>query len=152
MLQSKYLTREGLTAYLNECYRLGFNYVFYNTIAGCYSLSKEKPVFEDGVFLRCMGVQHFLRTYFSELVFTDLLYNRPYLKISDYIDTVDWSKVPIDTKVMVSDDGEQWKHRHFARCINGRKYTYATGKTSFTAKYEEVLPWNMVKLAEETNE
>lgn len=65
---------------------------------------------------------------------------------------VDWSKVPVDTKVFVRDsDSESWYPRYFARFKNGGIFTWANGTTSFTAKgFDDVTWWNQGKLAEDT--
>lgn len=64
--------------------------------------------------------------------------------------TVDWSKVAVDTKVLVSDDGEQWHKRYFAKYENGMGYCWNNGATSWTTGLMEV--WEYTKLAEEDAE
>lgn len=65
---------------------------------------------------------------------------------------VDWSKVPVDTKVFVRDsDNAYWNHRHFAKFEDGKIFTWANGTTSFSAKgFDDVTWWNQGKLAEDT--
>lgn len=65
---------------------------------------------------------------------------------------VDWSKVPVDTKVYVRDgDSAYWNHRYFAKFEDGKIFTWANGTTSFTAKgFDDVTWWNQGKLAEGT--
>ena len=63
---------------------------------------------------------------------------------------VDWSKVEVDTKVLVSDDGEQWHKRYFAKYENGMVYCWNNGATSWTTNLMEV--WEYTKLAEEDAE
>lgn len=60
---------------------------------------------------------------------------------------VDWSKVPIDTKIRVAEyrDGE-WYNVHFAKYENGHVYAWGNGKTSYTTDIEEY--WEYAKLAE----
>ena len=59
---------------------------------------------------------------------------------------VDWSKVAVDTKVLVSDDGEEWYRRYFARYEEGTVYCWDGGATSWTTR---ITPhWNYAKLAE----
>lgn len=78
---------------------------------------------------------------------------------AEYIEPeVDWSKVPIDTPVLVSDDKKIWVRRHFATPAlkNDDPFTVRTfvdGKTewSSTAMREEELEscerWRYAKLA-----
>lgn len=65
---------------------------------------------------------------------------------------VDWSKVPVDTKVFVRDcDSAYWNHRYFAKFEDGKIFTWANGTTSFSAKgFDDVTWWNQGKLAEDT--
>ena len=60
--------------------------------------------------------------------------------------TVDWSKVPIDTKILVSNDGIDWYKRYFARYENGMVYCWDMGATSWTTRITN--NWNYAKLAE----
>lgn len=63
---------------------------------------------------------------------------------------VDWSKVAVDTKILVSDDGEEWYRAYFARYENGMVYCWENGATSWTTR---ITPhWNYAKLAEEDAE
>ena len=69
---------------------------------------------------------------------------------------VDWSKVPIDTKILVSEDGEDWYRRYFAKYENGFIYAFPDGLSSFTARYKpeyggyrRVCAWKYAKLYEE---
>lgn len=65
---------------------------------------------------------------------------------------VDWSKVPVDTKVYVRDyENGSWFPRYFARFENGKILTWNDGATSFSAKsVDDVAKWNHGKLAEDT--
>lgn len=66
---------------------------------------------------------------------------------------VDWSKVPIDTKILVghSKDSGVIK-RHFARYEYGKVFAFDGGNTSFTAISGAVTPWGFAKLAEVEDE
>lgn len=64
---------------------------------------------------------------------------------------VDWSKVPVDTKILVrySEIG-QWKRRYFARYENNIVFAWDGGCTSYSADgYDSVSNWKYAKLAEE---
>lgn len=65
---------------------------------------------------------------------------------------VDWSKVPVDTKVYVRDfDDESWRPRYFARFEDGRIFTWTAGATSFSKDCcENTSWWRQAKLAEDT--
>ena len=68
---------------------------------------------------------------------------------------VDWSKVQVDTKILVSEDGTDWYRRYFAKYENGFIYAFPDGLSSFTACYKpecgyrRVCAWKYGKLYEE---
>ena len=71
----------------------------------------------------------------------------------NFEEDIDWSKVPVDTKIIISNDNKDWNRRHFAKYENGRVYTWAWGKTSFTANNnEDVTDWEYAKLYNEGEE
>ena len=63
---------------------------------------------------------------------------------------IDWSTVPIDTKVLVSDSGNHWSKRYFAKRTGGRYYTWYQGATSWSTDRMEA--WDYAKLAEDDAE
>ena len=60
---------------------------------------------------------------------------------------VDWSKVAVDTPILVSSKGKHWYRRYFAKYENGMVYAFDDGKTSWTNE-EYKTPWEYAKLAE----
>lgn len=66
---------------------------------------------------------------------------------------VDWSKVPKDTKVLVSYDGKQWFKRYFFKYKYDMCYTFPDGLTSWSVNEENgVIAWKYYKLAEKPKE
>lgn len=62
---------------------------------------------------------------------------------------VDWSKVPIDTPVLTSLDGESWSRQYFAGIgDDGKPETFYGGTTSWSNCIIEHCGHNYVKLAE----
>lgn len=63
---------------------------------------------------------------------------------------VDWSKVAVDTTILVrNEESDEWKKRHFAKYENGLMYTWTCGKTSWSVGNEcSLTPWKYAKLAE----
>lgn len=45
---------------------------------------------------------------------------------------IDWSKVVIDTPILVSNDGNKWLNRYFAKYTGGKVYAFANGSTSWS--------------------
>lgn len=76
------------------------------------------------------------------------------LDITKELGIVDWENVPVDTKVLVSDNGKNWEKRHF-KCYdkeNGEyKYIcFRDGSTSWSDNFENITcSWKYCKLAEE---
>ncbi len=62
---------------------------------------------------------------------------------------IDWSKVDVDTKILVSNDNKKWYRRHFAMFENDTIYTFDNGTTSFTYSYTGFVPWQYGKLYKE---
>lgn len=64
---------------------------------------------------------------------------------------VDWSKVPVDTKILVRDsEDEKWIKRHFAKFEDGKIFAWTGGVTSFSSESSDSITWWMkAKLAEE---
>lgn len=61
---------------------------------------------------------------------------------------VDWSKVPIDTPVLASNDGKRWYRRYFAGMRGGKPEAYDCGATSWSVDYMRTCWWKYMKLAE----
>lgn len=62
---------------------------------------------------------------------------------------VDWSKVSVDAKVLVSEDGKLWYKRHFAKYENGSVHVFPDGRSSFTTEESDIIyPWKYAKLCE----
>lgn len=61
---------------------------------------------------------------------------------------VDWSKVPIDTSILVKNlEGEMWQKRYFAGYDGKRIYSWSCGATSWSADGFKTT-WKFAKLAE----
>lgn len=152
MLQSKYLTQDGLTAWFKECYNLGFKYLFYNPDRGIHMLSKQEPVFRDITFMYCDGEKYPFVSYFSTLVAEDLLTDRNYIAIEDHIDVVDWSKVPVDTPILVKNSYEDcWYKRYFAKYESGMVFVFSCGSTQWSNDGDTLVSYDEAKLADDTN-
>ena len=65
---------------------------------------------------------------------------------------VDWSKVAVDTPILVSNNGDYWRRRYFAKYENGMVYAFNGGKTSWSNQWDEPLEWEYAKLAESEGE
>ena len=72
-----------------------------------------------------------------------------YIDIAERLGIVDWSKVKVDTPVLVRLGDNSWLCRYFADFKNGIVYTWSNGATSWSVtKREHKDAWCYAKLAE----
>ena len=67
---------------------------------------------------------------------------------------VDWSKVEVDTPILVRTvEWAEWDRRYFAKYEDGMVYVWNLGRTSWSATYDkDVSAWPYAKLAESEEE
>lgn len=72
------------------------------------------------------------------------------IDIAEYLGVVDWSKVPVDTPILVSFDGCNWLKKYFAKVQNDTVYAFDDGATSWSVSNKKycVTSWKYAKLAE----
>ena len=75
------------------------------------------------------------------------LFDLDFKKVYD----VDWSKVEVDAKILVSNDDIKWYRRYFAKYENGKVCTFVDGATSFSTD-GYCISWNYAKLYKEDGE
>ena len=61
---------------------------------------------------------------------------------------IDWSKVDVDTKILVSYDGNVWRRRYFAKYENDKVCAFVGGATSFSNR-GSYISWKYAKLYKE---
>lgn len=72
-----------------------------------------------------------------------------FIDVAEYLGIVDWSKVAVDTPVLVGLNDESWFCRYFACFKNGIVYTWSGGATSWSVREREHKDaWGFAKLAE----
>lgn len=72
------------------------------------------------------------------------------IDIAEELGIVDWSKVKVDTPILVSADGCNWFKKYFAKAGNNAVYAFDDGATSWSVSNKEycVTLWKYAKLAE----
>ena len=72
------------------------------------------------------------------------------IDIAEYIGIVDWSKVPVDTPILVKDDcDDKWEKAYFAKYEDEMICAWNNGRTSFSARNkDDTFIWDRAKLAE----
>lgn len=62
---------------------------------------------------------------------------------------VNWSKVAVDTPILVrNSETEDWHKRYFAKFKDGKVYTWSYGRTSWNSD-DATINWEHAKLAEQ---
>lgn len=75
------------------------------------------------------------------------------LDFTEYEESVDWSKVEVDTKILVRDySSTSWTKRYFAKFKNGFVCAFQDGRTSFSNNDSYLHSWNYAKLYKETDD
>ena len=138
--------KEGRKWLLQKLYDRGFKYIFHSGGLGGYIATKQQPKTQDN--------HTYIEGSFERIdVLSDLIpdFNEPnYLDIGKYLGIVDWSKVAVDTPILVQQKVEL--KRHFAKFENGVVYFYDSGRTSWTGGYTVYVKTDKVKLAGVYNE
>ena len=138
---------------LSKAYETGFRYMAMDE-DGCVYIYKYTPSkFETNWStpgIKCDKLMSCLNKIIKPLVSWK---DKEPFDIGEYLGIVDWENVPVDTKVLVSDNGESWERRYFKRYTpkNGEyKYIcFADGCTFWSDKYNyNGIGWKYCKLAE----
>ena len=137
--------KQGREWLFQKLYDDGWRYIIGSNSIFIY-LTKIKPLIIDG-FYKCNGEEYTCigRTHG---ILPDLEIGEV-MDIADELGIIDWSKVEVDTPVLVSNDNKEWIKRYFARYEDGNVYCWLNGKTSWTAICElSIGHWDYTKLAE----
>jgi len=113
---------------------------------GAIAFNKDTKEIVDCQHLRCEDCLFSYR--YNKVHYCNV--NRIKWLVSEYKEPeVDWSKIPIDTPVLVSDDGVNWRRRYFVRrSETGLFCVYSNGTTSWSAdncesRYKYAKLWEM---------
>lgn len=116
-----------------------------------YDLGYRKAEIEDGTvffYKNCGRISQWSnRVDIRSTCFTE---ENQQIDIAEYLGIVDWSKVKVDTPILVKQyEQDEWEKRHFAYFKDERVYAWLCGATSWSADYEgDTTDWNLAKLAE----
>ena len=122
-------------------------------------------IINDKVFVKADVITlHYLRELYQELVYYDEDFKWSSNKKWDIMEIydcdnkliwkrkeVDWSKIPVDTKVLVKNSQDQeWERRYFAKYEDGKVYAFMNGVTSWSmSAWGDIAPWEEAKLVED---
>lgn len=146
------LTEEGKKEFLSLFYkREGYNYLFRIGKEGNIGFSENRPRVDD--YQSCLnGLTHYtLVGGFTRILGNEILGpDRDVIDIREEAGIMDWTRVEIDTPVIVRDrEGQEWVRRYFAGYEQGKVWTFYQGTTSWSAGDEDHLtPWNFAKVVD----
>lgn len=138
--------KQGREWLLQKLYDEGWRYMVGGDGIFIY-LTKNKPLIIDKVYkyvgeeYTCIGKAHCI---------LPNLEKGEVLRIAEELGIVDWSKVKVDTPILVSCDGENWYNRYFASFDGVNVMAWEYGATSWSVEdvVDEVYRWEYAKLAE----
>ena len=116
-----------------------------------YDLGYRKAEIENGTiffYKDCERISQWLnRVGIRSTCFTE---ENQRIDIAEYLGIVDWSKVEVDTPILVKDDyDDKWEKAYFAKYEDGMICAWNNGRTSFSARNkEDTFIWDRAKLAE----
>ena len=116
-----------------------------------YDLGFRKAEIEDDVLFFFCGEREFLNPFLPRVMVASTCFEEKdqLIDIAEYLGIVDWSKVAVDTPILVRRFDDNWEKRHFAYFKNGKVYAWLGGATSWTVENSEhVISWQNAKLAE----
>ena len=120
------------------------------------NIGKVYEIFIDGENKGRWGIEEVGKDdfdFFNEEDQLGVIYFASQIAKMEFKEIIDWSKVPVDTKVLVSEDGKEWNRRHFAKYEDGKVYCFNDGYTSFTivnyAYLSNATSWEYAKLYQE---
>lgn len=138
---------QGREWLLQKLYDDGWRYYVRN-IGGVAHLTTKKPVITGNILeVTSGGTTKCVNAICSIMPKIDRC---GILDLAEELGIVDWSKVPVDTPILVKNHvGETWEKRYFAFFENGKVNAWMCGTTSWTSKIAGgATDWNYAKLAE----
>ena len=140
---------QGREWLLQKLYDEGWRYIVADKYENMY-LTNEKPsMFDDVNEVRISSCKKYIGITGVMAALPKLSANEVF-SIEEELGIVDWSKVAVDTPVLVSSNGIEWYKRYFASFDRGNVLAWEYGATSWSvddAEYE-VYRWSYAKLAE----
>lgn len=136
--------KEGRKWLLQKLYESKYRYIYRANNHKLY-VTISKPVTVDGVYYKqadC-GLTMKLMSAICPL-FDDV---RSFISISDELGIVDWSKVAVDTPIIVNELFSVDLRRYFKEYKNGKVYYFSGGRTSWSSITSEYTTPDKAKLA-----
>ena len=116
-----------------------------------YDLGFRKAEIEDDVLFFFNGKRELLNYFLPRVMVASTCFEGKdqLIDIAEYLGIVDWSKVAVDTPILVRDcEISIWEKRYFASFENGKVHAWNGGTTSWSAENKNTMSWKYAKLAE----
>ena len=140
---------QGREWLFQKLYDDGWRYIVADKYDNMY-LTNEKPsMFDDVDEVRISSCKKYIGITGVMAALPKLSANEVF-DIAEELDIVDWSKVAVDTPILVKQhEQDKWEKRHFAYFKDGRVCAWLCGATSWSADYgDDITNWNFEKLEE----
>lgn len=116
-----------------------------------YDIGYRKAEIESGVLFFFNGKRELLNYFLPRVMVASTCFEGKdqLIDIAEYLGIADWSKVAVDTPILVKDfDSNDWKKRYFAYYKDETVYAWESGATSWSVENNRrVVPWKYAKLA-----
>lgn len=138
---------QGREWLLQKLYNDGWKYYVKNT-GGTAFVTTKRPVMNDGILDINSGGHVKCISNISKIM--PQIERNEVLNIAGELGIVDWSKVAVDTPILVSNDGKNWYNRYFSSFDGVDVMAWEYGATSWSVDDvdNEVYRWEYAKLAE----
>lgn len=145
------ITSNDQRSFMELLYKLGVRYIATDTWGYIFGQNVKPEINYLGRFERLTDREAVAIDLerFKDLIPANNIFGM--VDLTQYLHKVDWSKVPIDTPVLVSSEGKEWFRRHFAGVLNGELCVFFQGFSSWTAGDDpaNVCTYKFIKLANE---
>ena len=139
--------KQGQEWLLQKLYDDGWKYYVKNVGSTAFVTTK-RPVMNDGILDINSGGNIKCINNISKIM--PKIERNEVLNIAGELGIVDWSKVAVDTPILVSNDGKNWYNRYFSSFDGVDVMAWEYGATSWSVDDvdNEVYRWEYAKLAE----
>lgn len=139
--------KQGQEWLLQKLYDDGWKYYVKNVGSTAFVTTK-RPVMNDGILDINSGGRVKCINNISKIM--PKIERNEVLNIAGELGIVDWSKVAVDTPILVSNDGKNWCNRYFSSFDGVDVMAWKYGATSWSVDDvdNEVYRWEYAKLAE----
>lgn len=138
---------QGREWLLQKLYNDGWKYYVKN-VGNTAFVTTKRPVMDDDILDVNSGGNIKCINNISKIM--PQIERNEVLNIAEELGIVDWSKVAVDTPILVREfESAEWVKRHFAFFKNEKVYVWEGGLTSWTCDgLEDAMSWEHAKLAE----